>query len=143
MVATPTKGLGNGAEVAVRSTSDFFRRGVDPGMRPTVALAFAILSEVAGTAALKASDGFTAPPASLAVVVGYGSAFYLLSRALEDLSVGFVYATWSGAGIVGAALVGVVLFDEGVDLAAVVGMTLVVAGVTVLAGFSSAYSPAH
>ena len=106
-------------------------------------LLLAGLFEIGWAVGLEYSDGFSKPLPSIAVVVGYGSAFYLLSRALEDLSVGFVYATWSGAGIVGAALVGVVLFDEGVDLAAVVGMTLVVAGVTVLAGFSSAYSPAH
>lgn len=112
-------------------------------MRPTLTLALAIASEVAGTAALKASDGFTDPVPSVVVVLGYGGAFYLLSLALEDLSVGFVYATWSGAGVVGAALVGVAVFDEGVDLAALVGMGLVVAGVAVLAGFSTAYSPAH
>jgi small multidrug resistance pump len=112
-------------------------------MRPVVALALAIVSEVAGTAALKASDGFTDPVAGAVVLVGYGGAFYLLSLALEDLAVGFVYATWSGVGICGAVLVGVVVFDEGVDLAALVGLALIVAGVAVLSGYSTAYSPAH
>jgi len=112
-------------------------------MRPTLALTLAIVSEVAGTAALKASDGFTDPVAGAVVAVGYGGAFYLLSLALTDLPVGFVYATWSGVGICGAVLVGLFLFDERIDLAALVGLALIVAGVVVLSTYSSAYSPAH
>ncbi len=45
-------------------------------------------------------------------------------------------------GIVGTVAVGVVAFDESVDLAGVVGLTLVVGGVLVLNLFSDAYSPA-
>jgi len=112
-------------------------------MNPLLALAFAIVSEVAGTAALKASDGFTDPVAGAVVAVGYGGAFSLLSLALEELPVGFVYATWSGAGICGAVAVGVVVFDEGVDHAALVGLALIVSGVVVLSAYSTAYSPAH
>jgi len=112
-------------------------------MRAYTYLALAIASEVVGTAALKASDGATRLLPSLVVVVGYLGAFYLLSLALRDLPIGLVYAVWSGVGIVGAAGVGIAVFDEQVDLAGVVGVALIVAGVAVLAGFSSSYSPAH
>ena len=112
-------------------------------MREYAFLGLAILSEITGTTALKFSDGFTRPFPSVVVVVGYLGAFYLLSLTLETLPIGLVYATWSAVGIVGAALLGVVVFDEGVDAAAIFGMALVVAGVAVLNLFSEAYSPAH
>ncbi len=112
-------------------------------MRAYIYLAVAIASEVAGTSALKASDGFTNLLPSLVVVVGYASAFYLLSLTLQELPVGMVYAIWAGLGVVGVAAVGVVVFGEQLDLAAVVGTALIVAGVAVLSLYSSSYSPAH
>ena len=42
-------------------------------------LAIAIVAEVVATSALKASEAFTKPGASLIVVIGYGIAFYLLT----------------------------------------------------------------
>jgi hypothetical protein len=54
-------------------------------VNPDVLLAAAILSELAGTTALKLSEEFTRPVPSLGVVVGYGAAFYLLSLVLEEL----------------------------------------------------------
>lgn len=111
-------------------------------MRPYLYLVLAIVSEVAGTAALKASDGFSELVPTAVVIVGYLGAFYLLSLTLQDLPVGLVYATWSAVGIVAAALLGVVVFDEHVDAAGVAGMALIVAGVAVLNLLSDTYAPA-
>jgi small multidrug resistance pump len=95
-------------------------------------LAVAIIAEVAGTSALKASKGFSRPLPSLVVIVGYGVAFYGLSLCLKSgLSVGVTYAIWSGVGIVLIATVGAVVYSEKVDFAAVMGFALVVAGVIV------------
>ncbi|NHN60902.1 MULTISPECIES: multidrug efflux SMR transporter [Halorussus] len=112
-------------------------------MRAYLYLAAAIAAEVAGTTALKFSDGFENLLPTAVVLVGYIGSFYLLSLVLQDLPVGLVYATWSAVGIVAAALVGVVLFDESVDAAALAGMALIVAGVLVLNLLSESYSPAH
>ncbi|WP_435128891.1 DMT family transporter [Halobaculum sp. D14] len=98
-------------------------------MNPYVLLGAAILSELVGTTSLKLSEGFSEPLPSLGVVVGYGAAFYLVSLTLEELPLGVVYGTWAALGIVGVATVGVVLFDEQVDPAGVVGILLIVAGV--------------
>lgn len=95
-------------------------------------LAGAILSEVVGTSSLKASEGFTRPLPSAAVVMGYGVAFYCLSQTLKTIPVGIAYAIWSGLGTVLIALVGLVLYKQKLDLAAVAGMTLIVAGVLVM-----------
>jgi small multidrug resistance pump len=98
-------------------------------MNPYVLLGGAIVSELVGTTALKLSDGFSNPVSSLGVVIGYGVAFYLVSLTLEDLPIGVVYGTWAALGIVGVAAIGVVVFDETLDLAGAVGILLIIAGV--------------
>jgi small multidrug resistance pump len=109
-------------------------------MNPYVVLGTAILAEVIGTTSLKLSQGFSRPLPSLGVLVGYGSAFYLLSLALEDLPVGVVYGTWAAIGIVAIAAIGVVAFDEPVDIAGIVGIGLIIVGVyclNVVSGMSA------
>lgn len=101
-----------------------------------VYLVLAIVAEVIATSALKASMGFTRPLPSVVVVVGYGLAFYLLSLVLRTLPVGVAYAIWAGLGIVLVTLVGIVIFGEKPDLPAVVGISLIVAGVVMLQVFS-------
>jgi small multidrug resistance pump len=104
-------------------------------------LAIAIVAEVMGTSFLKASAGFTKPLPSLAVVAGYGLAFFFLSRTLDTLPVGVAYAVWSGAGVTLVAAIGWLFMGQKLDLAALVGMGLIVTGVVVLNLFSK--SAAH
>src|SRR5690606_10183897 len=99
-------------------------------------LAIAIVAEVIGTTALKASDGFSRPLPSLLVVLGYGLAFYFMSLVIRTLPVGVTYAIWSGMGIVLITLVGVVMFRQVPDGPALIGMALIIAGVAVMNLFS-------
>ena len=99
-------------------------------------LTIAIASEVIGTSFLKASDGFTRFWPSAITVVSYGFAFYFLSLTLKTLPVGIAYAIWSGVGIIFIALIGLVWFRQTLDLPAVVGLALIIAGVVVVNGFS-------
>lgn len=96
----------------------------------------AILCEVIATSALKAAEGFTRLGPSLIVVIGYGLAFYCLSLTLRTIPVGIAYALWSGIGIVLIALAGWILYRQPLDLPAIVGMALIVAGVLVINLFS-------
>jgi small multidrug resistance pump len=96
----------------------------------------AIISEVIATSALNASWGFHMLGPSLIVVSGYGLAFFWLSQALRSMSVGVAYAIWSGLGTVLIALAGKFLYKQGLDAAAIFGMTLIVAGVLVMNLFS-------
>jgi small multidrug resistance pump len=104
-------------------------------------LAIAIVAEVIATSALKASEGFTRPIPATLVVVGYGIAFYMLSLTLRTIPMGVVYAIWSGAGIVLITLVGYFMFRQRLDLPALLGIGLIVAGVLVMQLFSK--STAH
>ena len=100
-------------------------------------LAVAILAEVTATSALKSSDGFRRPGPSVVVVGGYALSLYLLSRTLDVLPVGVVYAIWSGVGVALVTLAGRVFFKQVLDRAAVIGIAMIVSGVLVLQLFSS------
>ncbi|SFM26870.1 DMT family transporter [Rugamonas rubra] len=99
-------------------------------------LAVAIVAEVIATSALKASEGFSKLVPSTLVVVGYGIAFYMLSRVLSAIPVGIAYAIWSGAGIVLVSLVGLFLYKQRLDFPAMLGIALIISGVVVMQVFS-------
>jgi len=101
-----------------------------------VLLAVAIVLEVIGTSALKASAGFTRLGPAILVVLGYGGAFYCLAQVMKTVPVGVAYGIWSAVGIVLVALVAWGLYGQQPDLPAVIGMGLIIAGVVVLTGFS-------
>ncbi len=99
-------------------------------------LAIAILAEVVATSALKSADGFTRPLPSLLVLLGYGIAFYCLSLVMKTVPIGVAYAIWSGVGIVLIALIGWLVLKQSLDVPAMIGMALIVAGVAVIQLFS-------
>jgi small multidrug resistance pump len=92
-------------------------------------LFLAILSEVIATISLKFSEGFTKLTPSVVVVLGYGLSFYLLSVALKSMPIGVAYATWSGVGLVLTVIAGMILWQERLDWARVVGIILILAGI--------------
>ena len=109
-------------------------------MQQWIFLAVAIVSEVVGTTALKASEGFSRLGPSLVVLAGYATSFYFLSLTLKTIPVGVVYAIWSGAGIALIALVAWIFLGQSLDLPAVIGLLLIVSGVVVLNVFSRTVS---
>ena len=103
-------------------------------------LTVAILAEVIGTSALKASKEFTSLVPSLVVVAGYGVAFYFMTLALRSIPIGITYAVWSGVGIVLITIAGIFLYKEIPDLPAIIGMGLIISGVAVIHVFSKTVS---
>ncbi|MEM9048021.1 MAG: SMR family transporter [Pseudomonadota bacterium] len=99
-------------------------------------LMLAVLAETAATAALQASAQFTRLWPSVAVVVGYGTAFYFMSLTLRYMPVGIVYAIWSGLGILFIAIIGYFVFAQKLDLPALLGIALILAGILVINLFS-------
>ena len=99
-------------------------------------LGIAIVAEVIATSALKAADGFTRLTPSIVVVAGYLVAFYFLSLTLRTIPVGIAYAIWSGVGISLIALIGWLFYKQALDVPAMLGLGLIIAGVVVLNVFS-------
>ncbi|MFM8888162.1 MAG: SMR family transporter, partial [Chthoniobacterales bacterium] len=93
------------------------------------------------TSFLKSCEGFTRLWPSVVVLVGYAFAFFFLSLTLRSLSVGIVYAIWSGAGIVLVSIIAWIFLGQKLDVPAIIGIALIVAGVAVINLFSK--SVAH
>ena len=67
----------------------------------------------------------------------YGASFFFLAHVLRSMPLGIAYAIWSGLGMVLVAAVGFFVFQQKLDLPAVVGLGLIIAGVLVVNLFSS------
>ncbi|MCB2050475.1 MAG: multidrug efflux SMR transporter [Novosphingobium sp.] len=106
-----------------------------------VYLGIAILAEVCATTGLKASAGFSRLVPTLIALGGYTIAFFCLSLTLRVVPVGIAYAIWSGAGICLIALAGWLLYGEVMDMPAVAGAALIIAGIVVMTTLSDTVKP--
>ena len=105
-------------------------------MNGYVWLAIAISAEVIGTSSLKASAGFSRLLPSVITVLSYGIAFWCLSHSMRTVPVGIGYAIWSGVGIVAITAIAWIWFKQSLDLPALLGMGLILAGVAVINVYS-------
>ncbi|PFE04790.1 QacE family quaternary ammonium compound efflux SMR transporter [Bacillus cereus] len=101
-------------------------------MKAFLFLAIAIVSEVFGTTMLKVSNGFTKVLPSIGVVLGFASAFFFLSKALQHIQLSTAYAIWSGVGTALTALIGVLVWKDVFTWQTAVGLVLIIGGVAVL-----------
>jgi small multidrug resistance pump len=94
------------------------------------ALTGAILFEVIGTLALRASEGFRKRIWIIPVAVGYLASFYLLWLTLRlGMHVGIAYGVWTACGVALVAVAARFLFREPLTWLMGVGIALIVAGV--------------
>lgn len=92
-------------------------------------LLIAGLCEVAWAVGLKYTAGFTRLWPSVGTVIAMVASVVLLGWSLKTLPLGTAYAVWTGIGAVGTALLGMVLFDESREVARLVSIGLIVAGI--------------
>lgn len=99
--------------------------------RPWVLLTCAIVAEVAGTLALRAS--VDRPAMAAVVVVGYAAAYYLLALALRaGMSLGAAYGIWGALGVALVTLLGTLVFGETLGAVALLGIGVIIAGVVLV-----------
>jgi len=101
-------------------------------MKSYLFLFLAIVCELTGTTFIKKSEGFTKLGPSFIVVVAMVAAFYFLSIATKTIPIGVAYAIWSGVGIVFITAIGALVFKQVPDVYAIIGLSLIVAGVLVI-----------
>ncbi len=92
-------------------------------------LSLAIALEVAGTTAMKFSDGFSNPVPTVLVFVFYACAFSLLILVMKYLDLGVAYAVWAGVGTALVAVIGILWFHEPATLLKLASIGLIVLGV--------------
>lgn len=107
---------------------------------PPVMLSLAIMLEVVATSLLPKTQQFTSLPATAAVLASYGCAFYLLSLTVQTMSLGVAYAIWCGAGIVLVAALSWLVYGQKLDIYALIGIALILAGVVTINLFSTSVS---
>jgi small multidrug resistance pump len=94
-----------------------------------LALAGAIVLEIAGTVSMKLSHGFTRTLPSALLFVLYGLSFGLMTIAIKRIDMSVSYAIWSGVGTATIALIGVFAFRESLSFVQVISIALIIAGV--------------
>lgn len=92
-------------------------------------LLIAGLCEVAWAVGLKYTAGFTRLWPSVGTVIAMVASVVLLGWSLKTLPLGTAYAVWTGIGAVGTALLGMALFDESREVARLISIGLIVAGI--------------
>ena len=85
--------------------------------------------ETAWAIGLKYSAGFTRLGPSIFTILTMAISLYLLALALRTLPVGTAYAVWTGIGAVGAAILGMLLFNESREITRIFCILLIVAGI--------------
>ena len=101
-------------------------------------LGIAIIAEIFATTMLKDTNGFTVLVPSLFTIAGYGLAFFMLSLCVQSIPTGIIYALWSGIGIAGIAVLAWHVHKQTLDIPAIAGIELILAGVIVIKLFSKA-----
>jgi len=93
-----------------------------------LSLLMAGMLEIIWALGLKYSDGFTRFWPSAVTLAAIAMSFALLGLSLKSVPFGTAYAVWTGIGVAGAALAGIVLFGESSDWARIGCLTLILAG---------------
>lgn len=87
------------------------------------------LFEAAWAIGLKYTEGFTRFYPSVFTVACMLLSFYLLAQALKTLPIGTGYAVWTGIGILGTTVLGILLFNESCEIGRILCIMLIFSGV--------------
>ena len=98
-------------------------------MQAWILLGAAGLLEIVWAIGLKYAEGFTKPVPSAITIAAMVVSMWLLAQAARDLPIGTAYAVWTGIGAVGAALLGIMLFQESANVVRIGCIALIVAGI--------------
>jgi len=92
-------------------------------------LLLAGLFEVAWAVGLKYTEGFTRFWPSAGTVTAMALSLWLLGIAMKSLPLGTAYSVWVGVGAAGTVILGIVLLDEPANVARLVSVGLIIAGI--------------
>jgi len=105
---------------------------MSPLLTAWLVLAASVMSEVAGTVALKHSAGFTKPLPAVLAGGCYVAAVWLMAVAMRQLEMGIAYAVWAAGGTAITVLIGILRYGEQLSIHKLAGVGLVLLGVIML-----------
>src|ERR1700743_954438 len=108
----------------------------DRSMNAYYYLAIAICAEVIATVSMKAVKGLSTPLPLTLIIVGYATAFWMLTLVVRTVPVGVAYGVWAAMGMVMVSVAALFLYGQKLDIPAMLGMALIVLGVVVIQLFS-------
>ena len=92
-------------------------------------LLLAGIFEIVWAIAMKYSNGFSVLIPSIITAVTYILSAIFLALALKDLPLNIAYIMWVGIGIVGTAILGVLLFQEKLTVAQIICIVIIILGI--------------
>jgi small multidrug resistance pump len=92
-------------------------------------LALAIVFEVGWATAMKASHGFTRPLPAAITILAYVLSLVFLTLAVRKLDISVAYAIWAGLGAAIIAGIGILYFQEPINLLKAGSLALIVVGI--------------
>lgn len=95
-------------------------------------LAAGIIAEVVASGLLKITDGFKRIIPTILCLIGYISAYYLVSLSLRGIPLNIAYATWCGVGTIATALIGVLYYKEKMNKTNIIGLGIMTLGIVML-----------
>lgn len=94
-----------------------------------LSLFFAGLTEIVWAIALKYSHGFTRLTPSILAIGVMILSFFLLAHSLKTIPIGTAYAVWTGIGIMGTVILGILLFNEPVSFCRILFLSMILIGI--------------
>ncbi len=95
-------------------------------------LAVSIVLEIVGTACLEACNAFEDKKLTIILIVCYFLAFSLFSKILHIIDLAVGYATWTAAGAIACAVLGVVMFEQHLTIVGWISIITLAIGVFLL-----------
>lgn len=92
-------------------------------------LILAGIFEIVWAAGLKYTDGFTRSVPSILTIAAMLISFWLLSIAMRTLPLGVSYAVWTGIGIIGTVIFGIVWLGETASIPKIIFIIFILVGI--------------
>ena len=97
-----------------------------------IMMIFSIVFEQIGTGFLEACQGFTKVGPTVCLIAAYIVSYWLFAKALAKIQLSIFYATWTAAGTVSAALIGLVAFGQHISPLGWLGIFIMCVGIFIL-----------
>jgi quaternary ammonium compound-resistance protein SugE len=86
------------------------------------------LLEIGWAVGLKYTEGFTRAGASILTIATMIASVVLLAIAVKSIPVGTAYAVWTGIGVAGTAIIGMLLLGESTGALRILFISLIIVG---------------